>query len=303
MIQLPMSLSILEAVVAVANTGSFSQAADALGVSQSAISARIRTAEDVLGVELFTRTTRRVLITPHGERLRTRSENALVELRSVFDEFRDEEKLIRGRVRVGATPTVSAIFLPEIVREFRDAYPGIEVIIRDDFFGQALERVANGDVDFALSPSVDAARIPSVNLEYLFTEEMVILLPKNHPLSRTSKPTLAEIAAYPIVSMPAQAAIHAQMSRVFAAEGLTFSPSIETMHALSSIAVVNAGLAIGIVPEGLLKLLNLENVTVLSVPHLGMGREIAIASAKDRTLPPVVRAFIEVVKDRTCRRD
>ena len=193
MIQLPMSLSILEAVIAVANTGSFSQAADALGVSQSAISARIRTAEDVLGVELFTRTTRRVLITPHGERLRTRAENALVELRSVFDEFRDEEKLIRGRVRVGATPTVSAIFLPEIVREFRDAYPGIEVIIRDDFFGQALERVANGDVDFALSPSVDAARIPSVNLEYLFTEEMVILLPKNHPLSRTSKPTLAEI--------------------------------------------------------------------------------------------------------------
>lgn len=76
---------------------------------------------------------------------------------------------------------------------------------------QALERVANGDVDFALSPCVDAARIPSVNLEYLFTEQMVILVPNNHSLSRISQPTLAEIAAYPIISMPAQAAIHANV--------------------------------------------------------------------------------------------
>jgi DNA-binding transcriptional LysR family regulator len=91
------------------------------------------------------------------------------------------------------------------------------------------------------------------------------------------------------------------MYRVFADEGLTFSPSNGTIHALSSIAVVNEGLANAIVPEGLLILLNLENVMVLSVPHLGMGRDIAIASAEDRTLPPVVRAFNEVVKDRTCQ--
>ncbi|MGI6852113.1 LysR family transcriptional regulator [Mesorhizobium sp. 1B3] len=298
MFRLPMNLSILEAIVAVAETGSFSQAAEKLGVSQSAISARIRSAEEVLGVELFTRTTRRVVITSHGERLRSRAENALADLNAVFDEFRDEEKLIRGRVRVGATPTVSAIMLPEIVRGFRDAYPGIEVVIRDDFFGQALERVATGDVDFALTPSVDPSRVPNVHLEQLCIEEMVVLTPRNHPLSRMHKPALSDIADYAIVSMPAQSAIHAQMSQVFAAEGLTYAPTMETMHALSSVAIVRAGLAIAIVPEGLLKLLDQRDFAVLHVPHLPLGRGISIATAKDRNLPPVVRAFIEVIKHR-----
>ncbi|MEN2976394.1 LysR family transcriptional regulator (plasmid) [Tistrella bauzanensis] len=296
MSKLPMNLSILEAVVAVAETGSFSQAADVLGVSQSAISARIRTAENILGVELFTRTTRRVLITPHGERLRSRAENAIADLKAVFDEFRDEEKLIRGRVRVGATPTVSAIMLPEIVRDFRSAYPGIDIIIRDDFFGQALERVAVGDVDFALSPSVDPSRVPHIQMEHLLTEDMVLLLPVDHPLTQMREPGLKDIADHAIVSMPAQAAIRAQLDQAFASEGLTFTPAMETMHALSSIAIVKAGLAVAIVPEGLLKLLDHRDLVALPVPHLRLGRGISIATAKDRSLPPVVNAFINVIR-------
>lgn len=82
----------LDAFVAVAETGSFRQAAQTLGVSQPTISARIRHLEAVLGVRLFHRTTRRVVITDAGERLRGRVERMVLETRALLREFREEAR-------------------------------------------------------------------------------------------------------------------------------------------------------------------------------------------------------------------
>lgn len=301
--QLPVDLAILEAIVAVAEAGSFSEASNALGISQSAVSARIRSAENILGIELFHRTTRKVQITRHGARLKARAEHALADLRAMFEEFSDELRLIRGRVRVGATPTVSAILLPDIVRKFGLDYPGIQVTIHDDFFGEALERVAIGEVDFALTPVNVGVDIPNVDFEHLYTEEMVVLAPQEHPLTRENPVTLAAIARFPIVSMPERAASYHQLKQAFERVGLQFEPQMQTMHALSSIAIVRAGLAVTFVPEGLLKFLNLDRMRRLNTTEIDLGRRVAIATARDRNPQPAAAALIDLIRQQVGKND
>ena len=303
MAQLPVGLATLEAIVAVAEAGSFSEASNTLGISQSAVSARIRSAEEILGVDLFHRTTRKVVITHHGARLKARAEHALADLRAMFEEFSDELRLIRGRVRVGATPTVSAILLPDIVRKFGLDYPGIRVTIHDDFFGEALERVAIGEVDFALTPVNVGAEFPNVEFEHLYTERMVVLVPQGHPLTREKSVTLEAMSRYPVVSMPERSAIFNQLKRAFEGEGLQFEPQMQTMHALSAVAIVRAGLGVAFVPEGLLKFLKLDEMQLLDTPDIDLGRRIAIATTKDRNLQPAAAALIDLIRNQIGRTD
>lgn len=134
----------LDAFLSVAETSSFRQSAQMLGISQPSVSARIQHLEAVLGVRLFDRTTRRVVITDAGERLRGRVERMVLETRALVREFREEQNLQRGSVVVGASPSVAAGFLPAVIGEFQRRWPDVEVVLLDDFFGQVLDRVSRG---------------------------------------------------------------------------------------------------------------------------------------------------------------
>ncbi|MFC0220140.1 DNA-binding transcriptional LysR family regulator [Pseudochelatococcus lubricantis] len=293
--RLPIDLGALEAVIAVAETGSFSAAAGLLSISQSAVSSRIRVAEEVLGVELFHRTTRRVILSEHGARLKARAGMALSDLQAIIDEFRDEARLIRGRVNVGATPTVSAIVLPGIVRAFQDTYPGIRVTIYDDFFGMALERVMRGEVDFAIAPYDEHIDNGSLLLEKFLFEEMVVIVPEGHPLAEGDF-SLQRMAQYPIVSMPPHSATYHYIHRLFAEHGLSFEPTMQTMHALSSIAITRSGLASAFIPVGLQKICSMHGLVTLRLPDKVLGRSIAIATAPDRSLTPAARALTNLIR-------
>lgn len=281
--------------MAVAETGSFSSAARTLAISQSAVSARIRTAEEVLGVELFHRTTRRVILSDHGARLKARAGLALSDLYALVEEFRDEARLIRGRVTVGATSTVSAIVLPQIVRSFREKFPGIQVTIRDDFLGMALDRVVRGDVDFAIAPYDRIIDNGALRLEKFLFEEMVFLVSATHPMTEGTF-SLHRLAEHPIVTMPPNSATYQYLRRLFDEQGLTFEPAMQTMHALSAIELARSGLASAFIPVGLQRICNMEGLATLRIPGRTLGRSIAIATAPDRTPTPAARTLIELIR-------
>lgn len=293
--RLPIDLTSLEALSSIAETGSFSAAAEELGISQSAVSSRIRTAEEILGIELFHRTTRSVVITEQGARLKARADHTLSELRAILDEFKDEVRLIRGRVKVGATPTVSATILPDAVSRFSATNPGIKVTIHDDFFGQALERVASGEVDFALTPINRGKEFQHLQFEHLYAEKMVVIVPEEHPLTQENF-SLAEMAKHELVSMPEQTASYHQIAQVFSDHGLPFEPEMQTMQALSMVALVRAGLAQCFVPIGILKFFNMTGLRVIHPKGIDVSRQIAIATTSTRNLSAAANAFIKTIK-------
>lgn len=293
--RLPISLAELEAILAVAETGSFSLAAEQLAISQSAISARVRSSEEIMGIKFFHRTTRRVTMTEQGSRLAARAAVALSELHAVLDEFKDEANLSRGKVILGATPTVAPVILPMITKEFQEKFPKIEITMYDDFIGEALERVSLGEVDFALTPVNEEFHAKNLKFEHLYNEEFLLIVPEDHHLSNRREVSLEDISRCDIISAPPRAAIYSRTKKIFADAGFQYRPTMHVLHILSIVSLVQSGLGVSLVPEGVLRMVRLDGIKVIEIPRLGLRRQIVVATARDRSLQPPARAFLSHV--------
>ena len=279
----------LEAFLAVADAGSFRGAARQLGMSQPAISARVQHLEAVLGVSLFERTTRRVTITDAGERLRQRTEPMVGELRGLVREFKDEAQLKRGRLTLGASPSVAASILPVALRSFHQRWPAVELVLFDDFFGRVLDRVTRGEVDMAVIPFEPEQT--GLVFELLMTDAHLVALPRTHALAQARTLTLREIAGLPLITMPPQSAAWTTLRRSFEAAGLEFRPAFQTRNALTSLAMVRAGLGVALVTRLLASVVTMPDLVMVPIQDRGLTRDIGIVTGERQTPSAAARSM------------
>ncbi|HWO19055.1 MAG TPA: hydrogen peroxide-inducible genes activator [Kofleriaceae bacterium] len=140
----------LESLVAVADHGSFRRAAVSLGISQPALSAQVAAAEDLLGVQVFERDRRSVLVTPAGEDVIGRARAALTSIDAVRDAARRRAEPLVGPLRLGVIPTVAPYWLPPLLPAVRAKFPRLELILREDQTARLLAQLAAGTLDVAL---------------------------------------------------------------------------------------------------------------------------------------------------------
>lgn len=279
----------LDAFVSVAETGSFRRSAERLGVTQPTVSARIQHLEGVLGVALFHRTTRRVAITQAGEQLRRRVMTMVLETRALLQEFKDDAHLKRGRVVLGATPSVAAGFLPGVVDAFQRRHPTIEVVLQDDFFGQALDRVGRGDVDLAVIPI--AIESETMVCEPLFRDEFRLAVAEAHRFAARTCVALEDLASERLISMPRESAAWATLAHAFAARNLAFAPVFHTRDSMTMLSLIRQGLGIGFIPEMLSSIVNMQGLAFTPAEGVDLGRTIGIVRARDRKLSNAAEAF------------
>ena len=144
------SMRQLESLVAVADTGSFRAAASSLGISQPALSAQVQAAEELLGVQVFERDRRSVLITPAGEDVVMRSREALAAVDAVGDAARRRGEPLVGSLRLGVIPTVAPYWLPALLPEVHRRFPRLELILREDQTARLVALLTAGQLDVAL---------------------------------------------------------------------------------------------------------------------------------------------------------
>lgn len=144
------NLNQLVSFAAVAQQQSFRRAAEQLHVSQSALSVHVQHIEAALGVKLFVRDTRSVALTPEGERLYGAVDVAGNTLARVIRQLKDEAALRAGSVSVAVLPSLTATFMPQAMRRFRERHPGIEVRMCDVDSQRAHEKLVNAEVDIAV---------------------------------------------------------------------------------------------------------------------------------------------------------
>src|SRR5262245_5762072 len=143
------SIRQLESLVAVAETGSFRRAASSLGISQPALSAQVQGAEQVLGVQVFERDRRSVLVTPAGEDVIGRARAALASIDAVGDAARRRAEPLVGPLRLGVIPTVAPYWLPPLLPAVRARFPRLELILREDQTARLLAQLAAGTLEVA----------------------------------------------------------------------------------------------------------------------------------------------------------
>ena len=145
-----MELHQLRYFLAVARTKNFSRAAEQCHVAQPSLSQQIMKLEEELEERLFERTKREVSLTPAGELLREHAERVLEEVEQARDCVREFRGLVRGRVTLGALPTIAPYFLPTRLRAFTEKHPGIEVVVHEDTTAHLTAAVLAKEIDVAL---------------------------------------------------------------------------------------------------------------------------------------------------------
>lgn len=174
------SLAQLRAFAAVAEHLHFRDAAAATGTSQPALSGAVAALEETLGVTLVERTTRKVLLSPAGERLAARAKAVLAEVGALMEEADALRAPFTGVLRLGVIPTVAPYVLPTVLRLVHDRYPRLDLQVHEEQTASLLDGLAGGRLDLLLLAV--PLGVPGVIELPLFDEDFVLVTPIGHRL-------------------------------------------------------------------------------------------------------------------------
>ena len=172
------SLAQLHAFAAVAEHLHFRDAAAAIGMSQPALSGAVSALEDVLGVQLLERTTRKVLLSPAGERLAVRAKAVLDAVGELMEEAEAVQAPFTGVLRLGVIPTVAPYLLPTVLRLVHEKYPDLDLQVHEEQTSSLLDGLAGGRLDLLLLAV--PLGVPFVTELPLFDEDFVLVTPEDH---------------------------------------------------------------------------------------------------------------------------
>ncbi|MGI5480948.1 LysR substrate-binding domain-containing protein [Streptomyces lavendofoliae] len=168
----------LRAFVAVAEHLHFRDAAAAIGMSQPALSGAVSALEEALGVQLLERTTRKVLLSPAGERLAVRARAVLDAVGELMEEAEAAQAPFTGVLRLGVIPTVAPYLLPTVLRLVHERYPELDLQVHEEQTSSLLEGLAAGRLDLLLLAV--PLGVPGVTELPLFDEDFVLVTPEDH---------------------------------------------------------------------------------------------------------------------------
>lgn len=179
----------------VAERGNFTRAAEDLTISQPALSRSIQKLEEELGQPVFERKTRSVSLTEAGVLLQSRAQQVLTILEDTKAEITDDGE--SGRIRIGAIPTIAPYFLPNLLSQFSSEFPKATLIVQENTTDVLLKSCTQGEIDLAIL----ALPVPAkyLEVEELFEEELLLVLPPDHPLVEKPRIRLSDVEPLPFV--------------------------------------------------------------------------------------------------------
>ncbi|MDI2128849.1 LysR substrate-binding domain-containing protein [Yinghuangia seranimata] len=171
----------LKAFAAVADHLHFRDAAAVVGTSQPALSSAVAALEEALGTQLVERTTRRVLLTPAGERVARHARRVLDALDDLVDEAESARRPFTGPLHLGVIPTVAPYVLPTLLRLVRDEYRELDLYVHEEQTHSLLDGLAAGRLDLLLLAL--PAGVPGVDEIPVYDEDFTLVVPEGHPLA------------------------------------------------------------------------------------------------------------------------
>lgn len=284
-----MQLQRLAYFVAVADARHFTRAAEEMQVAQPSLSQQIRVLERDVGAELFHRIRGNVTLTEAGETLLPIARRILADTSSAYEAIRELGELGRGRVRLGATPSLCTGLLPAILAPFRTAYPGIELMLHEGGSRDLQTGLGEGALDLAMivdSRVHDDAQLSTVPL---LAEELVVISPKTS--REPARMDIRALAGRQLVMF--RRGYDLRETTVNACRALGFEPSfaIEGGEMDAVLEFVLAGIGLAVVPSTVAG--DRFRVTRFSEP--GLSRIVRLAYRRDVELSRAARALQDTI--------
>jgi DNA-binding transcriptional LysR family regulator len=278
-------------VVAVAETGSFTQAARRCLVVQSALSHQIARLERELGARLFDRTSRSVRLTPAGAAFLPSARQCLDFAERAAAEVAAAVGEVRGRVVIGVIPTVAAVDLPAALKVFRERYPQVRVALRMAPSHELVTQIRGGVLDLAFLGLPPGAKPEGVRGHELARDEHVAVVAPAHPLAQQAETDLETLAGELFVDFPSGSPGRTQADQAFAAAGVHREVAFEVTTAELMAGLIRERLGVAVLPSRYTPRLN----GVVTLPITNGPSRVEHLVWSTAGLTPAAAAFLDVL--------
>ena len=280
----------------------FGRAAQRLHIAQPPLSQQIRKLEEILGYQLFERTSRSVALTAAGQVFLERAQRTLRNVNRDIDEARSIGRGEVGSLHIGFVGSAMLTTLPAIFRRYREVYPLVRLHLHESFTSKVIEGLQNGTLDAGLLRDGDPGNLDSgLTATTIYSEPFIAVLPSNHCLASRKAVNPSDLRGEPFVHYPRSAGSYA-FEKPFSLFGNPgYRPQIvqEASHWLTILRLIGAGLGISIAPE-CVRQISAPDVVCLpirsekTVGKIVSNIELATFVGESR---PIVARFTQIAKE------
>ncbi len=275
-----MNLEQLRGFVEIAQGGNFTRAAERLHLAQPSLSRQISSLEHDLGAELFHRSRDGSTLTTAGESLLPLARRMLADAESVRRELGELAGLQRGRVRLGATPTLCISLVTDVIGAFHAAHPAIELHLSEHGSKRLLDELANGELDLALITTTDASSAARFTVAPLLVEELVVISSAAAPpVTDAASVSLDVVALLPQIAFSSSYDLRGATDAAFRAAGLVPEVVLEGPEMDAVLRFVERGLGVAIVPA--MVLIDRPGLRSVRLDGPALTRTISLARPSD----------------------
>lgn len=287
-----MDTQLLEAFLAVAETGSFSLAADKVHLTQPAISKRVAQLESQLETRLFDRIARTTTLTEAGRALLPRAERILQELTETRQAIRDLSGDVAGRLRLAISHHIGLHRLPALLKDFAGRYAEVTVDVEFMDSEVAYEAILHGKFEVAVI-TLSPEQHPRIVANTVWSDPLLLVVSADHPLSFSASVRLPELCQYPAI-LPGENTYTGRMiKQAFTRKGINLQASMATNYLETIKMLVSVGLGWSMLPTTMMD----ASIAQLHCPGMHLSRKLGYIHHREKTLSNAARAFIQLLEE------
>ncbi|MGJ7911152.1 LysR family transcriptional regulator [Neobacillus sp. LXY-1] len=280
-----------EIFLKVLEKGSFSKAAHELDYTQSAVSQMIHSIEEELSTTLIFRSRKGISLTPDGEQFLPYIRNVCYAHRELVEKSKEMRGLENSSIRIGTFSSVSSNWLPIFLKDFKKIYSSVHFHLQQGEYKSIVQYIKEGSVDFGF---VNPDAVTDLETIPLTTDEMLAVLPLNHPLKDRESVSVFDLVNEPFILL--DEGDLSEPLEIFKQKGLSPNLQYRVHDDYTIMSMVENGLGISILPEFVLNKVNYQLVAKRIEPSI--RRTIGIAFKNRKTLPISSRYFIDFLVKR-----
>jgi DNA-binding transcriptional LysR family regulator len=291
-----MEIDQVETFLAVATFGGFHRAAEALRISQPAVSARIKALEDSLAVKLFSRSRGGLIVSDAGRTFRPHAELLLRTAAMARQAVHDAQPASGTPLQIATALSISVYFLPDVLKRFQLVHPNVIISIRTGHSKEVLEMVLGGEAEIGLARSLHHPEVETISLR----DDPLLLVshPKRGP-KHPSRARLEQVASWPLIFYERGSSDWTLTQSLFRTSGLVPNIALEVDSIETAKRMVERGLGLSFLPQMAVgsELRSGKLTTVKLLDAEPLRRSLDVIHPRHRPLRAEVRAFLQMVRE------
>jgi len=273
----------------VAQNRSFSETSRNANVSQPALSRTIRLLEEELGTRLFDRNSRNVSLTAAGEAMLPIVERLTADFDHAFSELALTFSGARGRVVVGALPSIAASILPSAIASFHISHPQVDIAVRDHLSGALYQQMQERQIDLAITTPPEEG---DFTFEPFMEDPMMLVAPSDSQFGGSGPVDWSVFLGQPFIAMAPRSSVRNLTDVAMHKAGIAARPLFECTQLATVGALIEAGLGITALPRSTIGMIQSPRIASWPLGKPLVTREIGVAYLAERSLPPAAEAFL-----------